>query len=321
MAGRLIRNTIAQFKREVTPNTDSVPAGADSILVLTGADFEPDFAMIDRELARPFLGASSQLVGRKLGKLSCRYELAGSGTAGTAPVWADLFLALGFAEAVLASPARVEYTPVSDLFKTGTCYVYAAGVLYKMVGCLGNASLDFTVGQTPKAIAEYTGLYVSEAAATTTIPGMGNWQKPVVVNKASVVDITMGATYAAGALSGGTVVPSRGITFDLGNDVQHTDLCSSDFMSITGRNIKATVSFDFTAAQEITYTQGVQTSTLQSMAFTVGLTSGNKMILYCPRGQLVNPRVENVNGVRLMKYDAILVPSNNGNDELQMVLL
>lgn len=322
IANRLIRNTTVLYKRESSQNTDSTPGGSDGVLVLTGVDFMPDFQAIDREVARPFLGASPKLVGPQLTKLSgLRYELAGSGTAGTAPKWADLLLSLGFAEAALTSPARVEYTPVSTNFKTGTAYVYADGVLYKSVGNLGTGTLDLTVGTTPKVMAEMTGLHESHATGTISPPGMGSWQIPVVVKPISTVDIKLGCTYSAGAISGGTQYASRGVVVNIGNDVQHILLCSDEFMTIPSREMSAQITMSLTAAEEVALLNLCQAATETSIGFEVGSVAGNILKLFAPRGILRNPRPVNQQGVRLMQFDVDLCPSNNGSDELRIVVM
>lgn len=322
IANRLIRNTTVLFKRETTQNVDSSPVGNDGVLVLTGVDFMPEFSPVDREVARPFLGASPKLVGSRLAKLSgLRHELQGIGVAGTAPKWADLLLALGFAEAVLASPARVEYTPVSTGFKTGTAYVYADGVLYKSVGMLGTGTLDFTVGQTPKALLEMTGLHVQQATGSIAAPAMTNWQVPVVVNPTSVVDVKLGGTYAAGTISGGTIYPSRGVTINLGNDVQHIQLCSDEYISIPDRQMSAQVTLSLTAAQEVSFVDSCRDGTETTLAFEVGTVSGLIVKAFMPRAILRNPRPVNQQGVRLMQFDVDVCPSSAGNDELRLVLM
>lgn len=318
---RLIRDCTVLFKVESTQNTDSSPATGDAVLVLTGVDFEPAFNQVDREISRPYLGASEQLIGSKLGKLSLRHEISGFGTAGSAPAWNDTLIACGFAQALLTTPTRVEYTPVSTGFQTATAYVYAAGVLYKLVGCMGNATLDFTVGQTPKLIGEFTGLYQDPSAATIAAPTFGVYKTPGVVTASQVVDVTIGATYSAGAISGGFVYPSRGISVNLGNSVQHMELASSEYMVITERDSVATFTLDLTATQELSFMSGIASGDVNSIAFTINGTAGKKFILFMPSGQIQQPKVVNINGARMLEFTAKLVPSSAGNDEVRLVQL
>lgn len=111
---RYIRNTVILAKVEVTAGTDAVPTGgADAVLVSDVSITPLDATNIDRSLIRAFFGASDQLVGTSFVRCSFTVELAGSGTAATAPQWGDLLLGCAFAEALLATPNRVEYTPTS----------------------------------------------------------------------------------------------------------------------------------------------------------------------------------------------------------------
>lgn len=317
---RSIRNSTVLFKQETTQNTDAAPTAAEAVMVLTGWDYQPDFRPVDRELAKPYMGNSPRLAGTKLGNLKGRHELAGSGTAGTAPKWDSLMQALGFAAAVLTTPARVEYTPISTGFKAGTSWVYGDGSLYKNVGMMGTATLDFSVGQTPKADLDLTGLYTGVSAATLgSVPAFTGWQAPVVVTPIAATDITLGGTYSAGAVSGGTIYPSRGLQITLANDVQFIELASDQFMTIADRKPTAKITLNLTAAQEVALVQGCENPVPTTLAFTAGNAAGNIFMIFAPAAVLMNPKTENVQGLRMTTFDVDLCPGG-GNDDIRFIL-
>ena len=64
----------------------------------------------------------------------------------------------------------------------------------------------------------------------------------------------------------------------------------------------------------------VTTNTTQSLGLVHGTTAGNKMLVYAPSVQLINPRKEDRNGRRMIGFDARFLPSS-GNDELKIVAL
>jgi hypothetical protein len=318
---RYIRNTLILLKNETTAGTDAVPTGVANALLVTEMSITPlDAKNIDRNLVRGYFGASEQLVGPASVKVSLTVELAGSGTAGTAPAWGAAVLSCAAAEAVLATPARVEYTPVSTDLKTSTIYYYDDGVLHKLVGVMGNAQLMAKVGDKPMLKFDFVGLDAGISVATasgTYTP----WKTPVAMTKANVVDITLGATYAAGAITGGLVYPSTGLELNFGNVVNFTPMLSSETVDITDRQSSGSVELDLTAAQEVALMAVVKANTTQSLALTIGLTAGNKIIVFEPAVQLFNPKKVDLDGKRLIGYDLRVVPtpSGSGNDEWRIV--
>lgn len=315
---RYIRNTVILAKVETTVGTDAVPTGAADAVLVSDMTITPlDAQNIDRSLVRGYFGGAEQLVGPASVKVGFTVELAGSGTAATAPQWGDLLLGCAMAESLLATPNRVEYLPISTALKTLTIYYYDDGVLHKLLASMGTATLSAKVGERPVLRFEFTALDggISAASASATLTA---WKTPVAMTKANVVDITLGATYATGAITGGTVYASTGLELNLGNQVGFTPLLSTETIDITDRQITGSMMLDLTAANEVSFMATVKANTTQSLALTIGTTAGNKIIIHAPAVQLINPSKQELNGKRLIGYDLRLVP-NAGNDELRIV--
>ena len=317
---RYIRNTVVTAKVEATAGTDALPTGlADAVLVSDMSITPLDAANIDRNNIKGFFGANEQLVGPASVKTSYTVELAGSGTAGTAPALGDLLLGCALAEGVLADPVRVEYTPVSTGLKTLTNYYYDDGVLHKLLGVMGDFTLTAKVGERPVLKFDYTGLDggISEAMTAGTFT---EWKAPVAMTKANVTDITLGATYALGALTGGTPYNSTGLELKSGNAVNFTPMLSKEDVDITNREVTGSFELELTAAQEVAFMAQVKANTKQSLALTIGKVAGNTVIIFMPAAQLTNPKKAELNGKRLIGYDFRAIPVV-GNDELRLVFL
>lgn len=100
----LSRKRLILSKIETTYATDSSPAGTDAILV-RNLDITPIQAdVVSRDLIRPYLGNYDQLLAQTRVEISFEVEMAGSGTAGTAPKFNSLLRACGMAETLLAAP-------------------------------------------------------------------------------------------------------------------------------------------------------------------------------------------------------------------------
>ena len=318
---RYIKNTIITSKVETTPGTDALPTGAANAVLVSEMNITPlDAQNIGRNLIRGYFGGSEQLVGPASVKVGFSIELAGSGTAGTAPAWGQLLLGCAAGEGVLVTPARVEYTPVSAALKTLTQYYYDDGVLHKLLGVMGNCMLSARVGDRPLLKFEFVGLDGGVSAAATSA-SYAPWKKPVAMTKANVIDITLGATYAAGALTGGTVYSSTGLELNFGNVVNFSAMLSNETVDITDRDSTGSIELELTAAQEVALMAVVKANTTQSLALTIGTTAGNKIIIFAPAAQLLSPKKVDKDGKRLIGFDVRFVPtdSGTGNDEWKIV--
>ena len=94
----LTRKRLLLAEIELTYGTDPTPGAADAVLVrdLNITPVQSD--VVSRDLVRPYLGASEQLLANTRVECTFSVELAGSGTAGTAPRFGSVLKACGLAE-------------------------------------------------------------------------------------------------------------------------------------------------------------------------------------------------------------------------------
>lgn len=320
---RYIRNTAILAKVETTSGTDAAPVGSTDAVLVSDLSITPLEAQnVDRALVRPFFGASEQLVATAYLRCSFTVELAGSGTAATAPKWGSLLLGCGMSEQTgLTSPTRVEYLPATTGLKSLTIYWYDDGVLHKMLYSMGNVKLSAKVGDRPKLQFEFTGIDGGISATANPAVTLTAWKTPPTMTKANVVDIKLGVTsYSAGALTGGTIYPSTGLEIDFGNQVNFVPLLSSERVDLTDRSLSGHVDLDLAPGQEVSFMGQVKGNVTQGMGIDIGTTAGNRIMLHAPAVQLINPTKQELNGSRLIGYDLRLVPVA-GNDELRIVHL
>lgn len=318
---RYIRNTAILAKIESTYGTDSVPTGAANAMLVSDVSITPlDAQNVDRNLLRGFFGASEQLVGTATVRAGFSVEAAGSGTAGTAPAISPLLRACAMAEASLTTPARTEYTPVSTGLQSLTQHIHDDGLRHVLLGVRGNLRGSFRSGEIPRFAFEFTGLDGGVSAVGNPSLTLTAWRAPVVMTKANVVDITVGGTYAAGAVTGGTVYPSTGMEFDLGNQVNFAALLSSEEVDISDRSTTGSLQLDLTAAQEASLMNDVKANTPRSLSFVVGTQAGNRLLVFAPAVQFINPSKQELNGRRMIGFDLRFLPVN-GNDEIRLVYL
>lgn len=316
---RFIRNTAILAKKETTYGTDAVPTGGSNAMLISNVSINPlNATNIDRDIIRGHFGASEQLVGDAYVEVSFDVELAGSGTAGTAPAWGPLLEACAFA--LTDEEAYVEYLPVTNSQASASIYYYDDGVVHKVLGARGNATIK--LGQGAKPVITYSFLGLDGGISADALPAqtLTAFQKPLVVTNQNSGDITLGATYSAGAISGGTTYPSQGIEINAGQVVNHTPLLGAESIDVSNRSTTASLRLELTAAQEVTIMGEVKSNALRALSFQHGATAGNIILVHAPAVQFINPSKQEFNGRRLIGFDATFLPTAAGNDELRVVV-
>ena len=317
---RYSRNVVILAKVETTSGTEAVPSTSTDGVLLAG-DFSVDplnITYAERNLLLPYFGGSQSLIATANTRASFSCELAGSGTAGTAAPWGPLLQGCATAQASLTTPTRVEHTPVSASLKSLTIYIYDDGVLHKLIGAMGNCKLSAKIGETPKLAFDFIGSYSAVTVVALPSPTLTAWKVPLPMNKANVVDITLGCSYSAGALSGGTVFPSTGIEIDFGNRTTFFTSLGAERAGLTDRSSTCSFELELTAAQEVTAMSDINANTVAGLGFTINGTAGNNIIVFAPRLQRTAARKVDRVGERLVGFDGKLLPSA-GNDEIRIV--
>jgi hypothetical protein len=321
MPNRLTRNTAILLKLETTYGLDPVPTGAANAMLVSNLSVTPFNAQnVDRDNIRPFLGGSEQLVGTRYVQCSFDLELTGSGTGGTAPAWGPALQACGFAE-TLTGVVRADYTPVSTNFSSATIHYHTDGLRHSVTGCRGNVVFKLGVGERPVMSFAFTGLYNTPTAVANPTAVLTAFRVPQVVTDANTGDITLGCTHAtatAPLLAGGTAAISQGIQIDMGNTVNHTALLGGETVDLTQRSVTASVMFDLDAAPEAAAYAAVEANTLTSVGMVHGTVTNQRVLIFCPAVQRLNPTKGDVNGKLMQGFDMRMVPVI-GNDEIRIV--
>lgn len=162
----LSRKRLILAKTESVYGTDSTPAGADAVLVrdLNITPMQAD--TVSRDLVRPYYGASEQLLANVRAEVTFSVELAGSGTAGTAPRFGSVLQACGF--------SQTQFTPAVS----GTATAGAANSITLAAGASATDNiyrgliLRITAGQGAGTVAIVTG-YVGSTRVATLRPLTG----------------------------------------------------------------------------------------------------------------------------------------------------
>lgn len=312
---RYARNTAILAKIETVYGTDSAPTGAANALLVKEVSINPFNAQnVDRDLVRSFFGGSEQLVGTAFVEVGLTVELSASGTAGTAPAWAPLLQACGYAET--GSASYKQYAPdVPSAQKSITLYYFDDGVLHKALGAKGTFQLMSKIGEIPVLKFSFTGLDGGIAALANPTTTLTAWKTPAVITNPNTQTVKFGAAYAAGVVTGGTGRTSKGLDITLGNTVAYTPLLGSDGVDITQRAVTGSIELDLDAATEVTFMGQVKSNAVQAVSLEHLATAGQIVGIYMAGVQLISPKKADINGRRLIGFDMRSVPVS-GNDDL-----
>lgn len=322
MASRNVIDTAGLLKLETTYATDPTPTAAADALLLKNFKIDTEIKKVPRELIRNWFGKDPGLVAYSMIKGSFSVELAGSGAAGTAAMWGRMLRTSGFAETVSAGQ-RVDYTPISAALESATMYAYDSGVQKKCLGLRSNITgMRLLHSQRPEMDFEFLAIDGSDTAVSTPALTLTPWKAPIPINTANTGLVTLGCTYSAGTLTGGITYPSKGLEVTgLGGSLEFQELLGGEVVDFSGRDAKARVTFDLTAAQEITFLTSLKAGTTQSIGVLHGSAAGYKIINYFPVAEMLGlTKDEGQAGKRLITVDFGLNFSA-GNDEWRIVHL
>lgn len=306
----LSRKRTLLVKTEVTYGTDPVPTGAANAILVRNLSVTPlNAEIVSRDLVRPYLGASEQLIASRYVGCEFEVEMAGSGAAGTAPGYGPLLLACGMAETIVAS-TTVTYAPVSALFKSATIYYNIDGVLHKLTGCRGNVEITLAAGQIPVFKFTFTGIYnapadVAAPAVTYTI-----FQTPLAANNANTTGFSL-YSYSAALES---------LSLSLGNQVTYRNLIGLEDVIMTDRAVTGNVIFEAPTITAKDFFAIALGNTLGALDVTHGTVAGNKVQISSTKVDISNPTYSDSNSVQMLNVPLTLVPSTAGNDEISIVI-
>ena len=304
----LSRKRLILVKTESTYGTDSTPAGTDALLV-RNLDITPlSGDVVSRDLIRPYLGNFDQLISLTSVAINFEVELAGSGTAGTAPKFGAILKACAMSETVVSSTS-VTYAPVSSSFSSATIYFNVDGVLHKLTGCRGSMTMSCAVGAIPTLAFNLTGVY---NAPTDTA-------QPAVTYSAQATPLIFreGNTSSFSFFSYSGVLQS--VDFNLANDLVYRELVGGTKETlITDRKPAGTVMIEApTIATKDFFTTALASST-GNLTFLHGTTAGNRVTFTASQVDVLNPTYQDQDSIMMLSVPYVALPTTAGNNEFSL---
>lgn len=306
----LTRRRTILAKTETTYGVDPTPSGSANAILIRNLNVTPlNAEVVSRDLVRAYLGNSEQLIASKHVQLDFEVEMAGSGTAGTAPAYNVLLKACGLAE--VDGVSDVVYSPVSSGFGSATIYFNIDGVLHKVTGARGN--VEFTIGARtiPTMKFTFTGIYNAPSDAALPAVDYSAFQTPLAANTSNTTGFEFFSF--AGVL--------ESLSLNLGNSINYRSLIGSESVIMTDRMVSGTAVFEAPLTASKDFFAAALASTLGNLTITHGTTAGNKFKIDSTRIDIANPTYTDNNGIHMLSVPFVAVPSSAGNDEISFTVL
>ena len=306
---QLTRKRVILIEAESSYGTDPTPAATDVVLV-TDLSITPQSSdIVNRDVVRPYLGSSQQLLANTRVECTFSVEFCGSGTAGTAPRYGSALKACGLSETI-SSGTSVTYEPISANFSSITIHYNVDGVRHIVTGCRGNVSLSAEVGAIPTLDFTFTGIY--NAPTDTALPSVtyGNQATPLIFKNGNTSSFQL--LSFAGAL--------QSLSFDIGNSIVYRELVGgTKEVLLTDRAANGSVTIEApTLAQKDYFTAALTDTALGNLTVTHGTAAGNICRLSSTKVDIGDINYGEMDGVTMLEIPYTLVPSS-ANDELSIV--
>jgi len=274
----LWRNKVLLAKIETSYGVDAAPAGGDAILA-TEVRLSPMQGQdLDRALDTPHGGPTGTIPVDLHRTISFKVELAGSGTAGTAPRWGRLLRACGCAETETVGTS-VAYNRVYSGLESVTLHLNIGGTLYAMVGVRGTAAFDVSASGIPYIEFDMTALYVAPADSAIPTPDFTGIPDPLAATHSNTPTFSIG----------GTDLVMRNFKLTLANRVETQFLIGGEEVFLDGHD--NTIEARVRAVPLATFNPFVMAETQAKLAVALshGTAAGNQIALGVPRAQMQRP--------------------------------
>jgi len=305
----LLRKRLILIETESSYGTDPTPTGADAVLVRDLNITPQQSDVVNRDVVRPYLGASEQLLANTRVECSFSVELAGSGAAGTAPQYGKALQACGLSETIVADTS-VTYAPVSASFSSVTIYYNIDGLRHKVTGCRGTFSINCTVGEIPTIDFTFTGVYVAPDDSALPSATYANQASPLIFKNGNTSSFQL--LSFAGAL--------QAFSFDLGNNLVYRELVGgTKEVLLTDRAGTGSTTIEAVSIASKDYFAAALTDTsLGNLDFTHGSTAGDIVDFASTRVDIGDVSYSDQDGIAMFNIPYTCVPSTSGNDEFSL---
>ena len=309
----LTRKKFLIAKIESSYGVDPSPVGGSDAVQVTNLELTPiESDNVQAATFQGFIGNSTRgtLVANKRVSVTFDVELAGSGTAGTAPAFGPLLKSCGLSETTVAATS-VTYAPVSSSFDSATIYCFYDGTQHKITGARGSVTFNMTAGQFATASFNFIGIY--NAPDNTALSGSFT-----VANQAAAIEVN-DTNVTTATFHGVTSVRLESIDLALNNELLYKETASSQEVLITNRAAGGTAVIEAPAIGTTDYFAKAVAAATGNSSFVLGATAGNIVTVNAAQTDITGVSYGDTNGVISLSMPYLALPTTAGNNEMSLV--
>ena len=307
---KLHRKRSILAKAESSYGTDPNPTGSANYVQVIDLNIEPiQSDEVSRDLIRPYMGNYEVIPANTRVNVTFDVEMAGSGTAGTAPKYGAVLKACGLSETV-SGGNTVTYAPAPTPSDSVTLFVNYDGVRHIVKGCRGTFSISAEVNNIPRISFNLTGLFTAptdDASPTVTVS-----------NQASPLIFKNGSTSAFSIFGYGAALQSWNLDFN--NEVIYRELVGgTKEVIITDRKPSGTAVVEAVALSSHNFFTDYTNTSTGTNTWLHGTTAGNKVTVSCPQSDLGQPTYSDSDGITMLNLPFMATPTAAANNEFSLV--
>jgi len=305
----LTRNRLILALPETTYGTaPTFTSGTAAIRVASDLDLQPlQMELVDRDLLYGWIGAKPRARVQALASISFSFELAGSGTAGTAPKTGVFFRAAGYSQTIVASTS-VTYAPIGEAYEGISIRCHHGGKLHALTGVRGNITIEKTVNQIAMAKFEGLGIFNAPSDAADPTPTYDLQADGLVVNSTNTPTVSIGG-YAACMES---------FTFSAGRSPSFRQLagCTQEVRIDGAREPEGEVMVESPTIAGKNYFADALNQAATAITWTHGTTAGNIVQFTASTCSLGDPTYGDSDGIEMLSLPFRPIPglANGYND-------
>ena len=307
---KLHRKRSILAKAESSYGSDPTPTGSANYVQVIDLNIEPIVSdEVSRDLIRPYMGNYEVIPANTRVNVTFDVEMAGSGSAGTAPKYGAILKACGLSETI-SGGNTVTYAPVSTPSDSVTLFVNYDGIRHKVTGARGTFSLNCEVNNIPRISFSLTGIF--NAPTDTALPTV------TVSNQASPLIFKNGSTSNFSIFGFSAALQSWNLDFN--NEVIYRELVGgTKEVLITDRRPSGTAVIESPALSAHNFFTDYTSTSTGTNTWLHGTTAGNKVTVSCPQTDLGQPTYEESDGITMLSLPFMATPTASANNEFSLV--
>lgn len=294
-------------KIETAYGTDAIPAAANRIIMSNVTARPLVGERLSREQLLPYMGNQGVILTGQHATIEGDIEIAGSGAAGTPPLWGTIPRIAGMAETITAG-TDVTYTRADHPLESASIYFIMDRVRHILVGCRANLSFSWSTSAIPRMRASITGLLGTISDQPNVNVSRTGWITPLPVSKVNTSLKLHGWDAVAESLSA-----------DLGNTVNPTFMIGDEAILISGQSATGSTVVQATSLATIDLFAKARSRERGALEFRHGITAGNIVELKANATELGEPTPGQWNGI--LNYTVALdLCTTEGFDDLELIV-